>query len=349
MKTLIRSAAIAAFLGAAPVHALMPESGIYVIDGLGGVGLDIEIQDNLLGMGIYTYDPDSGDPLFYTSTNVIDNEGHYEGTLDYNSGGSSLGGVFMQHDVIIGGGGSVTIDFENEQSGTITFTEPELLAGIAAKGTGPVSYPMQRAFFGFGVDPIRRLLGRWTVTVDYSFWYPEVPYEGDSFIFDTYVETDEGNFVNGCRPSSLVNVACGQLDLFNHGIAGVYDEMTGEFLILVDDSPDTFREYYFPMVGNQVASGENELYLKPDQRNGIIHPAVMARTASGTGINGGDGPASVADVKASESTWSARPAARLPLKGSVATSLTTTEKAERRREMMAKLARFLENQKLQLQ
>lgn len=349
MKAMIRGAALAVMLSAAPAHALMPESGIYVIEGLGGVGLDIEIQDNLLGMGIYTYDAVTGDPLFYTSANVIDNEGHFEGTLDYNSGGSSLGGDFMEHDVVIGGGGSVIIDFENEQGGTITFTAPDLVAGIVSKGGGASAYTFKRAFFGFGADPVQRLLGRWSVTVDYSFWYPEVPYEGDAFIFNNFVETDEGNFVNGCRPSSVTNEACGTLDLFNHGIAGGYDEVTGEFMILVDDSPTTIREYFFAVVGNQVASGESELFLKPDQRNGIMHPSVMARTASGAGVSGGDGPAGVASAKSAETFWAARPAARLPLQGSAASSMTDAEKNERRREMMAKLARFLENQKLQVQ
>ncbi|GJM08716.1 MAG: hypothetical protein DHS20C11_09920 [Lysobacteraceae bacterium] len=349
MRSMTKAAVLALLMSTAPAHALMPESGIFVIEGLGGVGLDLEIQDNLLGMGIYTYDPVTGDPLFYTSANFMEGDSHYEGTLDYNFGGSSLGGPFFQHTVIIGDGGNVTIDFEDAHSGTISF-ENIALAGLPeAKGT-PAVYNFQRAFFGFGPSMIERLMGEWSITTDFGVFNPAFPFSGDVLIFDVFESTPEGDFIDGCRPASILAGECTDADVIAHGAVAAYDEVNEEFVVLLDDSTNFWMEFFFPVVGARRADGVVEFYPKPDLHNNIFSPLRGLRTASRAFVTTGSGPAGDGDPStltraSSKSLGNDSRALSIPSEPRVIEDPVEQQKVDRRRAFTARLKQRLEQNK----
>lgn len=143
--------AIAGFLSASIVHAFMPQSGAWIIDGERngepGRGFVLDAQNNLLGVQVFAYES-NGAPTFYLASGIIKNNSLTAPLVRYTGG--RYFGSSPRNAVVAGSPGDLKIRFTSGISGYITFP-------------GETEVAISRFNFGYPLTPAS-LKGIWTLT-----------------------------------------------------------------------------------------------------------------------------------------------------------------------------------------
>ena len=257
--------------------ALKPESGIYYTPD-SGYTLGIEIQNDIMGVTVFAWDSQTGDPFFMNAGGRMEGDRFFDARLDLPVDGPCFGCDWVPADVVANFGGRIRIEFTDIAEGLVRF------------GNGPtLEFVRQR--FGYGNDTVSPLLGEWSFILDFSS-EPDVnfPYSGDIVIFDDTLSDGSGDYVTGCRPADSLSGFCSADDVQLHSAIAVYDEEFDEHVILLDNSVNYYLALYLN-TGFQSAAGVSEIYLKNTNGNGIYYPTRGTRTASFAYVDTGSGPA----------------------------------------------------------
>lgn len=219
---------------AAPGHfdnptQVVSEPGAWAVAGLGGVGFELDMQNGVAGLGAFTYEEDTGDPISFSAAVAFDGLGNIP--LDLATGGSCLNCDPGTVTVIPGAGGMASLALTSMDQGSISFAAP-----IAGKGDAPVTHELERLYFS---DPLDRLLGKWALVSDRS--------EGGLFVgglIMNFTEVIDG-VVMGCRAKNLLDAEC---DLAFPISATAQSDGESGVIISVDSSFLT-RDYSYGTVG----------------------------------------------------------------------------------------------------
>jgi hypothetical protein len=150
MKRLL--AATFLFAVACSAIAFQPRSGVWANLNESGSGYTIEIQEGVLVITIYSYQP-GGAPQWYLASGAMTNGQHnFTGTLDKYGGGQCISCAYTGRPALVGNDGTISIFFSSETSATLTL---------------PGGRTTQIQPFNFAIgDPPTGLLGEWVFFYD---------------------------------------------------------------------------------------------------------------------------------------------------------------------------------------
>lgn len=101
-------------------YAFQPRSGVWANLNESGSGYTIEIQEGVLVITIYSYQP-GGDPQWYLASGAMTNGQHnFTGTLDKYVGGQCISCAYTGRPALVGNDGTISIFFSSETSATLT-------------------------------------------------------------------------------------------------------------------------------------------------------------------------------------------------------------------------------------
>lgn len=106
----------------APPQAGSPESGWYWNSGEGGRGYAIEIQANQVFIIAFMYDA-AGNPIWYLANGTMATPTRYVGVWSQFANGQALGQPYRAPTQINANAGSLTIQFSDNVSGTLTLPD----------------------------------------------------------------------------------------------------------------------------------------------------------------------------------------------------------------------------------
>jgi hypothetical protein len=144
--------ALLLFAMAGSTTAFQPRSGVWANLHESGSGYTIEIQEAVLVITIYSYQP-GGAPQWYLAAGPMTNDQHnFTGTLDKYVGGQCISCVYSGSPTLIGNDGVISIVFTSETSATLML---------------PGGRTTQIQSYGFAIgDPPTGLLGEWVLFYD---------------------------------------------------------------------------------------------------------------------------------------------------------------------------------------
>jgi len=152
MKNLI--VATLCLIWASTASAFQPRTGHWLNPAESGTGFNIDVQDGVLVVTMYTYQA-GGAAQWYLASGPMTNSGrNFTGTLDKYQGGQCLSCSFTGRPTLVGNDGTISISFVSETAATLT------LPGGRRTNIQPFN-------FGFG-DPPQGLLGEWVFVHDES-------------------------------------------------------------------------------------------------------------------------------------------------------------------------------------
>lgn len=165
---------IAAMAFAVVAHAFTPRTGHWNNLSENGSGYNIDIQNGVLVITVYSYQQ-SGAPQWYIASGPMTNDQHtFSGTLLKLTGGQCISCAYNGLPALAGNDGPISINFTSETSAVLT------LPGARTTTIHPFN-------FGFG-DPPQGLHGEWV--------YVETI--GNLYFVDHYTfATDIGPTANG--------------------------------------------------------------------------------------------------------------------------------------------------------
>jgi len=152
MKRLIL--AVLCFTWVSALSAFQPRTGHWWNPAESGRGFNIDVQDGVLVVAIYTYQA-GGAAQWYLASGPMTNSGkNFTGTLDKYQGGQCISCSYSGRPSLVGNDGTISISFTSETTATVT------LPGGRTTNIQPYN-------FGFG-DPPQGLLGEWVFVHDES-------------------------------------------------------------------------------------------------------------------------------------------------------------------------------------
>ena len=132
--------------------AFQPRTGLWYKETESGDGFNIEIQNGVLVLTVYSYEG-SGDSEWYLASGPMTNGNHtFTATLDKYRNGRCISCSYTGRPTLVGNDGVVTINFTSETAATIT------LPGGRTTAIAPYD-------FGYGPPP-SGLLGEWVFFYD---------------------------------------------------------------------------------------------------------------------------------------------------------------------------------------
>lgn len=291
MLTLILSGT--SLFGSSAARAYTPESGVWWNPAESGVGYQIEVQDNFVGMFIYYYRPD-GRPEWYTAAGFLQGNALFESTVERYENGMCLGCTWVRNNFD-----------QNMGSVRVVFDANDPMRAIMTIGgrTFPIEryqFYLKRAEDGNASIRLSKMLGEWSSTIDLSSVSVNgsYPYSGDILVFDLLDLSEAPGFFDGCRADDSIDGYCSDNALAWHSASGYYDSVKRRHIIVVDDSED-FYALYELQVGTNDFRGRTSIY--PKGTNPVnYYPVRGFRTASRTFVEEGVGPAKRAAATAVE-------------------------------------------------
>jgi hypothetical protein len=139
---------------ATSASAFQPRTGHWWNRDESGSGYNIDIQDGVLVITLYSYQPQpSGAAQWYLSSGPMTNDQHnFTGTLDKYVGGQCISCAYSGRPTLVGNDGTVSIVFTSETSAALTL---------------PGGRMTQIEPFNFAIgDPPTGLLGEWVFVYD---------------------------------------------------------------------------------------------------------------------------------------------------------------------------------------
>lgn len=302
-----------------PAQAFTPESGWWWNPQESGRGINLEIQDDVIVLSVYVYEP-SGRPVWYLAVGRLSGNSRFTGELDRFENGQCITCAYAgEPDWDPGFAGPVEIEFTSQTTGVMTWRG----------GTVPI----RRHNFALG-DVIDKMLGQWQMVVDFSAANDgEAFYAGDVLTFDRDTTDGTTDFYEGFRPKT-------EFERTGSGIgdaAGLYEASTGLHVFVVDDSEDFWLAYYVT-VGTNRFEGIAELYRKGTDPTGRGHPVEGFRNQSRAFVQTGRGPSKSAAPLGNGGGLAARvPAAALSGEGDAKLTdlVTLTKNAETAKAALA--------------
>lgn len=160
----------------ASVAAFQPRTGLWYNAAQSGDGFNIEIQNGVLVLTVYSYEA-SGDSEWYLASGAMTNANHtFTATLDKYRNGRCISCAYTGRPTQPGNDGTVTITFTSETAATVS------LPGGRVTAIEPYD-------FGYGAAP-GGLLGEWV------FFYDIISTFGERFRYTTIASaTSKGNGV----------------------------------------------------------------------------------------------------------------------------------------------------------
>ncbi len=293
---------VTAFSFASAANAYTPETGLWYSPGEPGSGMNIEIQDNVLGLTIYAGDA-QGYPIFYTAAGLLDGNAYFEAELYRYDRIQCIGCPPGPEPDYYDDVGMVRIVFDPNDNTRATLTWPNgrsiairrFIYGYL-RGDDPVTFPSDAA----------KMLGEWNITVDLAESDAGYPFTADVLVLDDYYWNSSKNrwFYEGCRPDDAQIGGCSQYALDNHAAEGFFESPTGWQVIVVEDgiyNGVLWFALYELQIGTESGSGWFTLYPNggnPGSYEG--YPARAWRSASRTFVETGEGPSKAASTKRQE-------------------------------------------------
>ncbi len=234
-----------------------PESGWYWDPEASGRGINVEVQDNYVGVAVYTYDS-LGNPTWYLAAGQLQGNSRLDATIDRFVDGQCIGCSYSAPTYQQGYAGNITIEW-------ITPT----LAEVWWPGE---HFFVQRDWFGLG-DAWQHMLGEWQAVLDFYGSSLSFPFLGDAYTFD-YINGD--TFV-GYRNHTLDDAAG-------------YPDVDGNYLIIVREDSSNWLALYITDVGTNRMAGLAEFYPAGGTPTLNGYPFTMHRTASASFVQSGSGP-----------------------------------------------------------
>ncbi len=234
-----------------------PESGWYWDPAASGRGINVEIQDNYIGVAIYTYD-DFGNPAWFLAAGQLQGNSRLDATIDRFEGGQCIGCLYSAPVYQPGYMGTVTIQW-------ITPT----LAEVWWPGE---HFFVQRDWFGLG-DAWQHMLGEWRAVLDFEGAGLAFPFLGDVYTFD-YID---GDVFTGYRNHTFEDAAG-------------YPDIDGNYLIVIRENGSTWLALYILDVGTNRMAGLAEFYPAGGTPTLNGYPFEMYRSASASYVRTGIGP-----------------------------------------------------------
>jgi hypothetical protein len=152
MKKLMFGLVCLVWVGSA--SAFQPRTGHWWNPAESGRGFNIDVQDGVLVVTVYTYQA-GGAAQWYLSSGPMTNSGrNFTGTLDKYQGGQCISCGYAGRPTLVGNDGTISISFTSETAATLT------LPGGRTTNIQPYN-------FGFG-EPPQGLLGEWVFVHDES-------------------------------------------------------------------------------------------------------------------------------------------------------------------------------------
>jgi hypothetical protein len=132
--------------------AFQPRTGTWFNPAEGGRAFNVEIQDGVMILIVYTYQA-SGPPQWYLTSGAMTNSGHsFTGTLDKYQGGQCIACAVPVNPIQVGNDGVISINFISETTANVTLPGGRVI-------------PIQPFNFGIGNPPVG-LLGEWIFVYD---------------------------------------------------------------------------------------------------------------------------------------------------------------------------------------
>lgn len=211
-----------------------PEAGAWVVDGLGGVALEMDVQAGIAGLGAFSYDQFTGLPIFHTA--ALAQTGLGSVSLDKSMGGSCLQCGPGSVVVMPGAGGHASIELTAMDQGTVFFSN-SMMPPVSTEDI----HPINRLYFS---SPLQRLLGKWVFAADTT-----AVTDISTGLVINFLQVN-GNEVTGCRAANLLDKQCD--DVFP-AFATARHDAEKEIIIDVDFAGQT-SQYRFSSVGVTMTS-----------------------------------------------------------------------------------------------
>jgi hypothetical protein len=282
----------------APARAFTPESGFWYNPAEPGSGVALEVQDNYVFLAAYVYDT-QGRATWFTAQGFMTGNSRFQSTANSNDGswlsafvnGQCIGCAYRAPQFVGGTGGTVSINFTTERTGTLTW--------------GGRTFNIERFDYFLTRTPgdvrTEMMLGEWQIVLDWynRNGYQNYPYIGDILVFETVDRSTNPDFFDGCRPEDSTDGFCTNFALDQHDASGFYDSATGEHVIVVKDTPATqttaqVNFAYYVTTGTYQFDGVMEICNSGacGSASPTYYPVRGFRSASRTFVLTGSGPSS---------------------------------------------------------
>lgn len=253
---------LGAWLGVA--QAITPESGLWANPAAAGTGYNIEVQDNVLAMTIYSSDA-NGAPVYFLAAGPMTGDNQFYGSMQKFSGGQCFGCPYKAP--VVTPAGPVSLVFTNAQT-----------ANVSINGGAPI--PISRVVFGLTPNDASFLLGGWGFVTPASA--TATYYSAWQFQLKTTDVSNGVTYVRGSNVGRSNRLAVGTL------------RADGFFQVLLDYpfDPDTYLLFQFKLTTLNVVEGVFWKYPKTGGPTGVGLPffgirsqsAALAATGVGPGI-----------------------------------------------------------------
>lgn len=277
-------------------QAFTPESGFWWNANESGRGYAIEIQDNYLFFAGFLYGAD-GKSTWNTAQGLVSNDARtFSGVLNAASGGQCINCNYTVPTVVSGAAGPITIVFDSEITGRISWGNPVR------------TIPITRFDFYYtrtvGDQRNDRTRGRWDVLLDY------IPpaggpaeYYGDVLVINRVDRSPTADQSLGCRTTTFNTPTCTS-QAFN--LSGFYQANDGLHYLVVENSATTFVVYAVRMNYNdfegiaKICSRSTQVASCLSNTSIRSAPVRGSRSASNSFVNTGAGPSSIDEPKAAK-------------------------------------------------
>jgi hypothetical protein len=259
MKFLSKFLSIMILLSAGLAQAMTPESGLWTNPSASGTGYNIEVQDNVLAITIYSTDR-TGAPVYHLAAGAMVGDNRFTGAMLRFANGQCFNCPYQAPQVI--------------QEGTISLTFTSAASASVSINSGP-AYTINRYAFGINPNAPQVLLGEWghvQGTASFPVYYAERIQLGSTLV-------DSGiTFAVGNRAGALSNISVAYLD------------NDGYFYQLLNSSTSYNQFMKFKFNGLNTIEGFYWVYLKTGSPSGAGVPFYATRIRSATAVNTGVGP-----------------------------------------------------------
>ena len=198
---------------ASNASAFQPRTGHWWNPAESGRGFNIDVQDGVLVVTVYTYQA-GGAAQWYLASGPMTNSGkNFTGTLDKYQGGQCLSCSYTGRPTLVGNDGTISISFTSETAAILT------LPGGRTTNIQPFN-------FGFG-DPPQGLLGEWvfvhdetsTLAVKYNLTTVTSATSGGNGVVGGSGITGDASRVTACE-LQVSGIAAGQVVCADGDVAG---------------------------------------------------------------------------------------------------------------------------------
>jgi len=239
-------------------QAITPENGWWWNPNASGSGYNIEVQDNVLAMSAYVFEP-SGAPVYYISAGLMSSDRTYSGSLDLVSGGQCIGCAYKPPTTA--SIGHIAVQFDSASTGTLSIN-------------GGAAIPIQRLAYSLNMTSPYAMLGEWAL-IRGSASFPV--YSGERIqLGATYRSTSDGAlYASGNRSGSTPDVALTRQDT------------NGRWYMILDSSTSYYQYFEFGFSGLNAIEGRSWTILKTSTVSGSGTPFIGFRSLSASAVKSG--------------------------------------------------------------